>query len=209
MGRAARGRPRSGARGGSGAGAQRAVLRGAAHGAPLTGADGIRPQLRGLSADRGRCAPGRGRRGDAPTGKRRGCVDSWCASWVPLSPWGPRGAHACADRRVGAMSSPGAPHCGGGLPPSKLGLVAGTHDLRRPSHTSLVGLPRRGTPAGMTQRDRPRQISLCTPRCWGSVRSPGIHGMQMNPMLSRIMRPQTCTSALSEVENGGIWYQNV
>jgi hypothetical protein len=38
-------------------------------------------------------------------------------------------ARACLLLFEPAGSSPGAPHRGGGLPPSKPGLIAGTHDL--------------------------------------------------------------------------------
>src|SRR5674476_1368524 len=61
-------------------------------------------------------------------------------------------ARACPLLFERAGSSPGAPHRGGGLPPSKPGLVAGTHDLesraahagadreaRRVSSTAAVG----------------------------------------------------------------------
>ena len=44
---------------------------------------------------------------------------------------------------VAARSSPGAPHRGGGLPSSKPGLCAGTHDLRERSHPALRRVHRR------------------------------------------------------------------
>lgn len=44
---------------------------------------------------------------------------------------------------VAARSSPGAPHRGGGLPSSKPGLCAETHDLRERSHPALRRVHRR------------------------------------------------------------------
>ena len=43
----------------------------------------------------------------------------------------------------------------------------------------------------------------------GKDRSPGMNGKSTAPRVSSIIRPQTRASALSEVENGGTWYQNV
>ena len=40
-------------------------------------------------------------------------------------------------------------------------------------------------------------------------RTPGMKGIRMNAMLSTPMIIITSTSALSEVENGLIWYQKV